>query len=144
MTRKVFDPDAFSGRLETLRRERGLTAKAVADGSGVSETSLSEFQNGRRMPSAEALAQLSQFFGVSADYLLCLTNVRCRMPDAGTAIANASELEQVIAGIPSKDPRVTFYEVGDDIRAVTPEERRLLGLPLRERRKMAKAKKGEK
>lgn len=144
MPKPLLDPDSFAGRLEQLRRGRGLTARELSAGSDLAESSLSEWEHGKTMPSAEALVQLATFFNCSVDYLLCLTNVRCRMPDAGTAIANASELEQVIAGTPSKDPRVTFYEVGKDIRAVTPEERRLLGLPLRERRRIAKARKGEK
>lgn len=60
----------FTDILKKLRKERGLTQAHVADAIGVSPGNVGDWESGRAKPGYIALAGLSRFFGVSADYLL--------------------------------------------------------------------------
>ncbi|APX72890.1 helix-turn-helix domain-containing protein [Companilactobacillus allii] len=57
-------------RLKLLRQNLGLTQQEVANKIGVSRASYSHMENGRNEPDNETLIKLSNFFGVSTDYLL--------------------------------------------------------------------------
>ena len=61
---------SFSERLVSLRKERGLTQKNIADGIQVKEPSYQRYEYGR-VPTATILIALADFFNVSVDYLLC-------------------------------------------------------------------------
>jgi transcriptional regulator with XRE-family HTH domain len=56
-------------RLRQLRSERGLTQREVAIGADVVEKTVIRAENTGAM-NVETLTKLSEFFGVSADYLL--------------------------------------------------------------------------
>ena len=51
------------------------TTGAVADATGVSKSTLSEIENDKRAPGAEIITVLARHYGVSADYLLGLSDV---------------------------------------------------------------------
>lgn len=53
-----------------LLKERGITAKKLSDDTGISTGNISEWKSGRVSPSAKKLQVLSEYFGVSTDYLL--------------------------------------------------------------------------
>ena len=53
-----------------LRRQQGLSQEALADRLGVSRQAVSRWEQRVTQPDAGNLLQLSQLFGVSADYLL--------------------------------------------------------------------------
>ncbi len=57
-------------RLRELRKQRGLSMRELGDALGLSESTVSLYENGRRRPSHELLCRLADFFGVSVDYLL--------------------------------------------------------------------------
>jgi transcriptional regulator with XRE-family HTH domain len=59
-------------RLRLLRKRRGLTLRQLAVQTGVSDTSLSEYESDRRQASAEAIRALAIALETSADYLLRL------------------------------------------------------------------------
>lgn len=63
-------------RIKQLRLERGLNQKSLGDAVGVSKQSVSNWENGNIMPSVDILIRLSDFFGVSTDYLLGRTDGR--------------------------------------------------------------------
>ena len=56
--------------LRELRKSRKLTQKQVSDVIGCTEQSYSRYETGEREPSIETLLKLSDFFGVTVDYLL--------------------------------------------------------------------------
>ena len=56
--------------LVDLRKERGLSQKAVADAIGLSQSTIAKIEVDRNEATASTLRKLSDFFGVSADYLL--------------------------------------------------------------------------
>ncbi len=71
---REFDRKVFSERLKELRTEKNLGQNALAKALGLSNASVSYWETGKQLPSAEAVFKLAQFFGVSADYLLGLQN----------------------------------------------------------------------
>ncbi len=68
----------FGERLRQLREERNLTQKAIAGIIGISPRMVSFYESGAHFPREEGtLLKLAQFFGVSTDYLLGYSDVRC-------------------------------------------------------------------
>lgn len=57
-------------KLKILRKERGLTLQEMADILNVSRGSYNYYELGKTEPNINILFQLSDFFGVSIDYLL--------------------------------------------------------------------------
>ena len=63
--------DGFGERLKKLRREANITQKALADYLGVVPSAVGKYElYSSSYPSIEALLKISDFFGVSTDYLL--------------------------------------------------------------------------
>ena len=60
----------FSQRLTQLRESRELTKKQLAQILHVSDSCVSQYENGSSMPGYDTLLSISQYFGVSVDYLL--------------------------------------------------------------------------
>ncbi len=63
-------------RLRSLRIEKRLTQKQVADRIGLAISAVSSYELGSRYPSYEALIKLARIFHVSTDYLLGLNEKR--------------------------------------------------------------------
>jgi len=64
----------FKERLKELRIEKKLSQKELALALSVSQRSISSWETGFRQPDFESLEKIAKFFGVSADYLLGLTD----------------------------------------------------------------------
>ena len=56
--------------LKELRRQRGLNQKELGKKIGISASTVGMYEQGRREPDHTILLKLSEFFGVSTDYLL--------------------------------------------------------------------------
>ena len=59
-----------NNRLRELREKSGLSLRALSEKTGVDFATISFCEKGKRNFSANSLAALSSFFGVSVDYLL--------------------------------------------------------------------------
>ncbi len=57
--------------LSQLRRERELTQEQLAEKLGTSNKTISRWENGNYMPPVEMLMELSEFYDVSINELLC-------------------------------------------------------------------------
>lgn len=67
-------PKKLSTRLKSLRENRGIAQKFVAEKIGIKNNTLSGYENGTREPDAETLGKLADFYEVTTDYLLGRTN----------------------------------------------------------------------
>lgn len=67
---------AFTSRLCDLRRERGISQKDAAAGLGISQSLLSHYEKGIRECGLDFLIKASEFYSVTCDYLLGLSNSR--------------------------------------------------------------------
>ena len=63
-------------KLKSLRLEKNLTQKQVADRIGLAISAVSSYESGSRYPSYDVLVKLARMFHVSTDYLLGITNKR--------------------------------------------------------------------
>ncbi len=66
----------LGSRLLELRTEKGLTQTDVALAVGISYISVGNYENGTRIPNADVVVKLADYFDVKTDYLLCRTNNR--------------------------------------------------------------------
>ena len=65
----------FGDRLTELRKENGYhTRNEFAEKLGIPSTTLRNYETGVREPGHTFLKMVSEFFNVSVDYLLCLTD----------------------------------------------------------------------
>lgn len=63
-------------KLKSLRIEKRLTQKQVADRIGLAISAVSSYESGSRYPSYDVLVRLAHIFHVSTDYLLGMTDKR--------------------------------------------------------------------
>lgn len=62
--------DKLARRLKSLRENRGISQKFVAEKIGVNNSTLSGYESGYREPDAITLTKLADFYEVTTDYLL--------------------------------------------------------------------------
>jgi transcriptional regulator with XRE-family HTH domain len=95
-------PAAMGPRLRAAREHRGATLAGVSRATGISPSTLSRIETGRRRPTLEVVLRLAQEYGVSLDEL------------AGTA--------------PAAEPRTSALQRFGDDKAVLPLTRYVGGL----------------
>lgn len=64
----------LGARIAELRRSRNLTQFKLAEALNISTSMVAMWETGRRDPSTEMISILANFFSVSSDYLLGLTD----------------------------------------------------------------------
>lgn len=60
---------SFGERLRNLRKEAGLTQDELASRTHLSQTAISNWESGNRIPNIDYAIILAKFFFVSLDYL---------------------------------------------------------------------------
>ncbi len=89
----------FSETMSALRRGRGLSQRQAAGDLHISQALLSHYENGAREPGLDFVCRACRYYGVSADYLLGLTELR------GGADESAAALGELIAGLDALSAR---------------------------------------
>ena len=88
-------------KILNMRKARGWSQEELADRIGVTRQAVSRWESNSAKPDAEKIVDISDLFGVSADYLL-----RDKYAGEGE-IHNGSELNPV----PVKVPTVTAVQI---------------------------------
>ena len=78
----------FNEKLQELRKEKGLTQEELAQALFVSRTAVSKWESGRGYPGIDSLKELSRFFSVTIDELICPEEI----------LSAAEEEKQAFAG----------------------------------------------
>lgn len=60
----------FPNILKQLRKSRKVNQATLAEALGMSQASITSWENGKRMPDIEMIVKLADYFNVSTDYLL--------------------------------------------------------------------------
>lgn len=68
--------------LAALRKARGMTQQEAADQLGVSNKTVSKWENGAGLPDITVLPALAELYGVTADDILAGENLRGRPAEA--------------------------------------------------------------
>lgn len=63
-------------KLKSLRAEKRLTQKQLADRIGLAVSAVSSYESGTRYPSYDVLVKLARIFHVTTDYLVGMTDAR--------------------------------------------------------------------
>ena len=61
----------FHEKLQELRKSRSLTQEELAEALFVSRTAVSKWESGRGCPGIDSLKEISRFFSVTVDELIC-------------------------------------------------------------------------
>ncbi len=82
-------------RLAFLREQRGLSVKQAVtalaeDGYSISRESLEKWEKGERVPNAEAICYLCEFYGESANFLLGI-EPRAALTDSSGSLSEVSK-----------------------------------------------------
>ncbi len=78
----------FNEKLQELRKGRGLTQEELAGALFVSRTAVSKWESGRGYPGIDSLKEISRYFSVTIDELICPEEI----------ITAAEEEKQAFAG----------------------------------------------
>ena len=70
----MFNKELFGNRLRELRKAAGMKQQELANLLDVTTTQVSDIERGNTTTSMARLYQLCEYFNVSADYLLGLTD----------------------------------------------------------------------
>lgn len=65
-----FDQSAYGARIKKLRTTKGLTQEQLAEKMNISIAYISKIEKSQQIGSIELAVELSEFFGVTLDYLL--------------------------------------------------------------------------
>ena len=65
----------FNEKLQELRKARSLTQEELAEALFVSRTAISKWKSGRGYPNLDSLKEISRFFSVSIDELICTEEI---------------------------------------------------------------------
>lgn len=69
----------FGERVRLERKNKGLSQLELANYFGVSQQTVNKWENGKSTPELKVIKNLAQFFDVSIDYLVGMTDVRNHM-----------------------------------------------------------------
>lgn len=61
----------FNEKLQELRKNKGLTQEEMAEALFVSRTAVSKWESGRGYPNLDSLKEISRYFSVTIDDLIC-------------------------------------------------------------------------
>jgi len=67
------DNNILGDRLKTLRTTNNLNQKAFAESIGITQSTLSSYENGNAAPSNDVLVEIATIYGISLDWLFGLT-----------------------------------------------------------------------
>ncbi len=73
---------AFASRIKKLRTDNGLTMERLANEFDVSRSTIAMWENNGTVPRDDVLIKLSNYFGVSIDYLLGNEKMEAREPES--------------------------------------------------------------
>lgn len=70
-------------RLKNLRESKGISQQKLALEINVSQTMISKYELGQAEPGISTICKIAEYFGVSSDYLLEISNDKIILPVSG-------------------------------------------------------------
>ena len=61
-------------RILSLMKNKGVTAQELTKSAGLNNSAITEWKKGKAKPSTEAIIKIADYFNVSTDYVLGLSN----------------------------------------------------------------------
>lgn len=88
----MFDREKFASRLRVLRSEQSISTRKLGKEINISSSAITQFEKGTSLPALDTLTSLANFFEVSTDYLLGITDNPSPLPDVGKSTFTLAEL----------------------------------------------------
>ena len=63
-------------RIIALRKEKGITQLKLSESIGIPQSTLSQYEQGKREIGAECLLSIARFFGVCIEYVMGVTDFK--------------------------------------------------------------------
>lgn len=111
----------FGNRLKTLREHHNLSQKEFANILNIANSTLSQYESDKRVPSDEVKLQIAKYFNVSTDYLLgneTPPKFKPQLTDKDKKDI-AKQVEDMLDGLDADNP-ISFQldgnEIDDDTR----------------------------
>lgn len=61
---------SISNRIQTLRKQKGISQEELADKVGVSRQAVSKWESGQSVPDLDKIIIISEYFNVTTDYII--------------------------------------------------------------------------
>ena len=125
----------MNNRIRELRKQHKMTMKELGAVVGLAESTISQYETGKRQPDNETLLKLGEYFNTSVDYLLGSTRTNENAPPLTQKDERDIEkrLQNTIEELESLQDGLTFSgEALDD------ESRELLAIRLKKCLEIAK------
>ena len=104
----------FDNRLIKLREEMKKTKKEVADALGMPYNTYSNYESNLREPNSAVLIKIADFYNVSTDYLIGLSNIKSVDTDMQTACKYTGLSDEAMKNIKSSQKMDLSYEISLD------------------------------
>lgn len=98
----------MENRIRELRKQKKMTMKQLGQIVGLAESTISQYETGKRQPDNETLLRLGEYFDVSVEYLLGMPS---RIP------TNSDILSQIATQAQTMLPIIGTIRAGYPIRA---------------------------
>ena len=86
----------FGELLSELRKDRNMTQRDLAQVLYVTTGTISNYENGAHFPDVEKLIDISEFFGVTTDYLLGRTSYSYSLDVLNKQLANGMSVSELV------------------------------------------------
>lgn len=110
----------IGNRLKQLRNEYGILQKDLAEQLNLSQQTISLYESNKRQPDYDTLRTIAEFFNVSTDYILGITNIR----EPINIITDTSDeyiVEEKFKTYNTSKKRIKALEILDKIYELSPE-----------------------
>lgn len=94
--------DTIGKRIRALREDADMSQKMLAEKSGMTEATLSRYENDLREPKATVLIHLATELNTSTDFLLGKTETPYILPSSLAITAQESELIKLFRKLPEQ------------------------------------------
>ena len=102
----------FSRTLSLLRQEKGVSQRTAAGALGISQALLSHYENGAREPGLSFVCRACDYYGVSADYLLCRSEHK--QPDESIKASTLELFDSLQAAIDKARQSINQHSTEED------------------------------
>jgi transcriptional regulator with XRE-family HTH domain len=94
----------FAEKLREIRKEKCLSQNDLATRIGVHQSMITQYENGRSVPSLETLVVIAKTLDVSIDYLVGVSKDKANFnPEEGDLVRISSLVRPKVKGVPVSD-----------------------------------------
>src|SRR5690554_352216 len=105
----------FGKKLRLLREEKKLSQIELSKKLNITNQALSQYELGKRMPDAEMILKMANFFAVSVDYLLDRTDERIMVDKIKAIMASDPDFARVLDKLSTRKELQELFKIAKDM-----------------------------